>query len=114
MAKTNDSLKANPEFAPHDAAKIQSAQLIMLCELIGLLIDKGAVTQGDVIARYERSSEELMKEPGGERAIQLADFIQNHVAVGRPPGGAVHLQSPSRSPRAIPQMEGTSSGAAAI
>jgi hypothetical protein len=65
-------------------ARQVAAQSAALCELIGMLIEKGVLNQGDVMARYERLSQEMMKQKSPE-GVHLADLIRDHAA-GDPDG----------------------------
>jgi hypothetical protein len=62
------------------AARQLAARDIVLGELIVLLIDKGLLRQGDVIARFEALSKRFMDDPHGHHVVQLADLIRNIAA----------------------------------
>jgi hypothetical protein len=61
-------------------ARRHGATVAVFCELIGLLIEKGVLNQGDVIARYERFSNKMMGVDGGREAVQFADAVRDYAA----------------------------------
>jgi len=63
-------------------ARLMGAQTAVFCELLRLLIEKGVLNQGDVIARYERLSQEMMRM-GSKEGTQLADIVRD-AAAGEP------------------------------
>jgi hypothetical protein len=69
------------------SARVFGAQTVVFLELLGMLIEKGVLNQGDVIARYERLSAKLMSDPLGQEGVQLADIVRNFAAAeqGRKP-----------------------------
>lgn len=63
-------------------ARMFGAQTAIFCELVRLLIERGILNQGDVIARYEALSAELMRQ-GSKEGTQLADIVRD-LAAGEP------------------------------
>jgi hypothetical protein len=75
-------MPADPENADEITASAHqsAAQSTALCVLISLLISKGALDQGEVIARYEALSKEFMTMKGGAYMVALADQIADFAA----------------------------------
>jgi hypothetical protein len=83
---------------PSDQEKAEANQLMLgprlhaahstaLCVLIEMLITKGVLGQGEVIARYEALSQQFMTVEGGTEMVALADQITDFAAgrAGRKP-----------------------------
>jgi hypothetical protein len=60
-------------------ARLFGANAMIVCELVRLLIEKGVLNQGDVIAAYEKLSRKMM-EQGQKEAMQLADIVRDLAA----------------------------------
>jgi len=76
---------------PSDQEKAEADQLMLgprlhaahstaLCVLIEMLITKGVLGQGEVIARYEALSQQFMTVEGGMEMVALADQITDFAA----------------------------------
>jgi hypothetical protein len=65
-----------------DSARLYGAHQVALCALVDLLIKKGALEQGDVIAHFEKLSKEFMAIKDGMAVVVLADAIAD-CAAGR-------------------------------
>jgi hypothetical protein len=57
-----------------------AAQLAIICELIKALVNNGVLSQGDLIARFDDLSKDLMKRQGAEHAVPIVDIVRNFVA----------------------------------
>ncbi len=66
---------------PADAK--HAAVVTALCRLVSLLVDKGAIREGDVVATFRQMSVELMDKPGGAHGVHLADMLCD-AAEGKP------------------------------
>ena len=60
-------------------ARLLGAQTVVFCDLIGLLIEKGVLDQGDVIARFEALSRDFLLK-GSKEGTQLADIVRDYAA----------------------------------
>ena len=59
---------------------VGAAQLAIICELIKALVNNGVLSQGDLIARFDDLSMDLMKRQGAEHAVPVVDIVRNFVA----------------------------------
>jgi len=57
-----------------------AAHTAALCQLVGMLIEKGVLNQGDVIAKYEALSKQLMSQPGARYSVPVIDMIRDYAA----------------------------------
>jgi hypothetical protein len=82
-AMPTDQEKPETE-ATTDETKVRvrryAAQNTALCLLIELLIDKGALDEDEVIARFELLSRQFRTIKGGTEMVELADTIVDYVA----------------------------------
>jgi hypothetical protein len=62
---------------------IGGAHVAIICELIGTLIRNGVLNQGDVVARLELLSLDLMKRPGAAYAVPVVDIVRDYAAGDR-------------------------------
>ena len=58
----------------------EAAHLAVICEILGALMEKGVLNQGDMINRLEALSKVLMTAPGAEHAVPVVDIFRNYVA----------------------------------
>jgi hypothetical protein len=63
------------EFANLGVALSQAAQQVIFVELLRMLINKGLLSEGEVIARYERLATAMMGERYGPYVVQGADRV---------------------------------------
>jgi hypothetical protein len=59
---------------------IGAAQLAITCEILKALIQKGVLSQGEMVARLEELSKDLMTRQGAEHAVPVVDIVRNFVA----------------------------------
>jgi len=76
MSVTTDQLLSSSAIHTHMGA----AHIAVLCELIGALIERGALNQGDMVSRLEALSADLMTRQGAEHAVPIVDIVRNYVA----------------------------------
>lgn len=67
---------------PQTLAAIQTAQLGISCEIVGILIDRGVITAEDAARRFRRASTEAASSNAGLVGAQMlasvADFVAHH------------------------------------
>jgi hypothetical protein len=76
MSVTTDQLLSSAAISTHMGA----AHVAIMCEVIGALIEKGTLNQGDMISRLEKLSADLMTRQGAEHAVPIVDIVRNYVA----------------------------------
>jgi hypothetical protein len=60
--------------------RIGAAHLAVTCEILKVLIQKGVLSQGDMVVRFEELSKDLMKRPGAEHSVPIVDIVRDFVA----------------------------------
>jgi hypothetical protein len=57
-----------------------AAQLAVTCEILKALINNGTLNQGDMVARFEALSKDLMTKQGAQHAVPIVDIFRDFVA----------------------------------
>jgi hypothetical protein len=67
---------------PWEATKLQieAAETMLITALFEMLIEKGHLHQGEVIARLDKVSAEAMALPNSTQAIGYIDIVRDHIA----------------------------------
>ena len=67
---------------PWEATKLQieAAETMLITALFEMLIEKGHLHQGEVIARLEKLSAEAMALPNNGRTIGYIDIVRDQIA----------------------------------
>jgi hypothetical protein len=60
--------------------QIEAAVTMLITTLFEMLIEKGHLHQGEVMARLEKSAAEAMVLPNSSRTIGYIDIVRDHIA----------------------------------
>src|SRR5271155_570377 len=60
--------------------RIGAAHLAVTCEILEALIQKGVLSRGDMVARFEELSKDLMNRQGAEHTVPIVDIVRDFVA----------------------------------
>jgi hypothetical protein len=61
-------------------SSLGAAHTALICEIVGMLIEKGVLNQGEVISRLERLSKDMMTRRTAAIAVPVVDIVRDYVA----------------------------------